>query len=120
MITSFVLATGEPSAFGSLMPFVLLMIIFYFLLIRPQQKQRKEQQARVEALKKGDQVITTGGIHASVHHISEKTVTLKLSEGVFVPFEKLSIQTVVKSKGKGKNESKENKEKPASEEAGKE
>ncbi|MDB4485720.1 preprotein translocase subunit YajC, partial [bacterium] len=54
----------------------------------------------VSSMAKGDKIITIGGIHGSVHHISEKTVTIKLSEGVFVPFEKSSIQTVEKV-GKG-------------------
>jgi len=90
---------------SQLMPFVLLIVIFYFLLIRPQQKQRKELEARVASMKKGDKVITAGGIHASVHHISDKTVTLKLSEGIFVPFEKSSIQSVIK-KGSAKSDDK--------------
>ena len=106
MTDSFILA--QASGGGSpIIMMVLMVIIFYFLLIRPQQKQRKELEARVAALKKGDQIITAGGIHASVHHISEKTVTLKLSEGVFVPFEKTSIQTVVKSSKSKKKDSKE-------------
>ncbi|NNC86953.1 MAG: preprotein translocase subunit YajC [Akkermansiaceae bacterium] len=80
-----------------------LFLMMYFLLIRPQQRQRKEQEARIAALEKGDQVVTAGGIHATVHHISEKTVTLKLSEGIFVPFEKSAVTSVSKrSKGDGK------------------
>ena len=73
-----------------------LILMMYFLLIRPQQRQRKEQEARIASLEKGDKVVTAGGIHASVHHISDKTVTLKLSEGVFVPFEKSSVSSVTK------------------------
>ena len=102
--------TAAPSGAGSLLgsPFFMIFIMFafmYFLIIRPQSKQKKEQAARIAALKKGDQVITAGGIHGSVHHISDKTVTLKLSEGVFVPFEKPSITSVTKaSKGKKSDE----------------
>jgi len=104
MTESFILAQGNAGGSPIIM-MVLMIIIFYFLLIRPQQKQRKEQEARIAALKKGDKVITAGGIHASVHHISEKTVTLKLSEGVLIKFEKTSIQTVVKkSKSSSNNE----------------
>lgn len=84
----------------------LMLVMFYFILIRPQQKQRKEQEARVNALEKGDKVVTIGGLHSTVHHISEKTVTLKLSEGVFVPYEKSAIQSVEKAKAAKKDEAK--------------
>lgn len=99
-----ILAEAAPQGlFGNPIVMIVLMIVmFYFLLIRPQQKQRKEQEARVNSIEKGDKVVTIGGLHSTVHHISEKTVTLKLSEGVFVPFEKSSIQSVEKS-SKGGN-----------------
>lgn len=96
----FLLAQAPPNQnpFGHTFILLGLMIVMmYFLIIRPQSKQRKQQAAMIAALKKGDQVITAGGIHAIVHHLSEKTATLKLSEGVFVPFEKSSIQTVKKA-----------------------
>ncbi len=70
--------------------------MMYFLVIRPGQRQRKQQQAQVASAKKGDKVITAGGIHGSVHHVGERTLTLKLSEGVFVPFEKSAIVSVKK------------------------
>ncbi|MGJ8694903.1 MAG: preprotein translocase subunit YajC [Verrucomicrobiaceae bacterium] len=110
MTSTFFLAASQqdPGLFGNPIVMIILMIVmFYFLLIRPQQKQRKEQQARVNSMEKGDKVVTIGGLHSTVHHISEKTVTLKLSEGVFVPFEKSSIQSVEKiSKGTKKSEDK--------------
>ena len=108
--TFFILAAGEGgSIFGSpLFMMIILFVMMYFLLIRPQAKQRKELEARVASMEKGDKVVTAGGIHASVHHISDRTVTLKLSEGVFVPFEKTSIQKVEKI---GKNTKKEGDEK---------
>ena len=82
---------------GSMWIFFLLMfVMMYFLIIRPQSKQRKEQAARVASIGKGDKIITIGGLHGTVHHISKTTVTVKLSEGVFVPFEKDAIKTVHK------------------------
>ncbi|MFP6882523.1 MAG: preprotein translocase subunit YajC [Roseibacillus sp.] len=82
---------------GSMWIFFLLMfVMMYFLIIRPQSKQRKEQAARVASIGKGDKIITIGGLHGTVHHISKTTVTVKLSEGVFVPFEKEAIKTVHK------------------------
>ena len=58
---------------------LLLLVAFYFLLIRPQQKQRKEQQKLIGALKTGDKVITSAGIHGMISNVKERTVLLKLS-----------------------------------------
>jgi len=100
-MTIFTLAQQSGGALGNPLVMIGLMIVmFYFLLIRPQKKQRKELEARIASMAKGDKVVTIGGMHAIVHHISKDTVTLKLSEGVFVPFNKASIATVEKS-GKG-------------------
>ena len=90
-------------------PFLMIGVLFimmYFLMIRPQKKQRQELAARIASMEKGDEVVTTGGLHATVHHLSERTVTLKLSEGVFVPFEKAAVQSVIKKRsGSGKEDS---------------
>jgi preprotein translocase subunit YajC len=74
----------------------ILFVMFYFLLIRPQQRQRKEQQARISALQAGDRVITTAGIHGLVHHVKERTVTVKVAEGVMLEFDKAAVATVLK------------------------
>ena len=76
---------------------IIMIVMFYFLLIRPQKKQRKEQEARVAALRKGDKVVTIGGMHGIVNAVSEETISIKISEGVFVPFNKVAIDSVVKS-----------------------
>ncbi len=75
---------------------VLLVVMFYFLLIRPQQRQRKELQARIAALKPGDRVVTSGGLHGLVHNIKERTVVLKVAEGVMMEFEKTAVSSVQK------------------------
>lgn len=90
-------SSGSGSLFGS--PFVMIGILFvmmWVLMIRPQQKQRKAQEAKVNAIRKGDRVVTIGGMHSVVHHVSDKTVTLKIAEGIFVPFDKASIRDVTK------------------------
>jgi preprotein translocase subunit YajC len=75
---------------------VLMVVMFYFLLIRPQQRQRKELQKRIDALQKGDEVVTTAGIHAIVHNIKDRTVVLKVAEGVMMEFDKPAVATVLK------------------------
>jgi preprotein translocase subunit YajC len=74
------------SSGGSLMPFLFqlgaIMAIFYFLMIRPQQKQRKELEAAIIAMKKGDNVVTTGGIVGEVVHIKESIDDGKPSKGM--------------------------------------
>ena len=100
-------AKPSSSPFGSMWIFFLLMfVMMYFLIIRPQSKQRKEQAARVASIGKGDKIITIGGLHGTVHHISKATVTVKLSEGVFVPCEKDAIKTVHKV-GSGRKQEEE-------------
>lgn len=90
--------SGNPLA-SQFFPIIIMVVIFWLLILRPQQKQRKELQARIDSLEKGDKVITTGGLHGTVHQISERTVTLKPGgENVFLTFDKPSVASVVKLK----------------------
>ncbi len=73
---------------STLLPFILIFIIFYFLLIRPQQKRQKEHQKMLESLKRGDKVITAGGIYGVIESVGTNTVTIKISENVKVRFGK--------------------------------
>lgn len=83
---------GGGGALGFL-PFVLMFVILYLLLIRPQQKKHREHQQMLQTLKKGDQVITTGGLYAKVLNIKEKEniVVLRLAENVKVEIQKGAI-----------------------------
>ena len=67
---------------GGLSPLIPLFAIFYFLMIRPQQKKMKEQQKFLTDLKKGDMVVTNGGIVGLVKQLSDKIITLEIDEGV--------------------------------------
>jgi len=98
--TLLILAADAKSGGGTqtIIMMVLMFVIFWVVLIRPQQKQRKALAAKQAALKKGDKVVTIGGMYASINAVSEKTVSLKLSEGVFVKFDKSSIATVLTAK----------------------
>lgn len=83
---------------------VIMIVLFYFLLIRPQQKQRKELQKRIDALQTGDKVVTTAGVHAIVHKIKDKTVTLKVAEGTMIEFDKQAVASVHSNKTEKKPE----------------
>jgi len=77
-------AAGGPSGLGSLLPFVLIFVVFYFLLIRPQQKRQKEHRSLVDNLKKGDFVITAGGITGKVTKAVDgnETIDVEIAPGV--------------------------------------
>ena len=78
----------------------LMIVMFYFLLIRPQQRQRKEQAARIAALRTGDKVITTAGLHGIVHSVKDTTVMVKVAEGTNLEFDKAAIASVAKKETK--------------------
>jgi preprotein translocase subunit YajC len=82
---------GAGGLFGSLIPLILIFVIFYFLLIRPQQKKAKEHKHMIENLKKGDKVITSGGVFGVIEAIGTNTVTVKIAENVKVKFGKAYI-----------------------------
>ena len=71
---------GENDPLMSLLPLILMFAVFYFLLIRPQQKRAKEHKALVESLRKGDDVITNGGLCGRIVDTQEETVTVDLGE----------------------------------------
>ncbi|WP_289053898.1 preprotein translocase subunit YajC [Carboxylicivirga marina] len=75
----------------SFAPFVLIIIVFYFFMIRPQMKRQKELRKYREALKKGDKVITTGGIYGKVSEIKEQHVVVEIADGVKVKMDKSAI-----------------------------
>lgn len=80
------------------------IFIFYFIALRPQQKEQRRHRDRVEALKKGDRVVTAGGIHGTVRTPKEKTVILEIAEGVKITLNKTAVATVLEeSEAKGKS-----------------
>jgi preprotein translocase subunit YajC len=89
-------AGGAAGAFTSLMPLILIFAIMYFLLIRPQQKKLKEHKAMVEALRRGDQVLTQGGIVGKVMKVGEDgIVEVEIADGVKVKVLKHTIAQVM-------------------------
>jgi preprotein translocase subunit YajC len=77
-----------PQAIHQFLPLILLFAIFYFLIIRPQQKQQKEHKAKLEALSKGDKIVTTGGLIAEIVKVEEDFIKIKLSDGVIAKLDR--------------------------------
>lgn len=86
----------DVGAFGQFLPLILIFAIMYFLLIRPQQKKTKEHQAMIGALRRGDQVITQGGIIGKVAKVREDgEIEVEISEGVKVRVVKSTVAQVL-------------------------
>jgi preprotein translocase subunit YajC len=73
------------------LPFIALIIIFYFLLIRPQQKKQKEHRTMLTALKKGDKIITSGGIHGEITGLTEDAIIVEIAPKVRVKISRGSV-----------------------------
>ncbi|MBQ6779891.1 MAG: preprotein translocase subunit YajC [Treponema sp.] len=82
----------------TVLPFVLIIGIFYLFIIRPQNKKQKETEKMISALKKGDKIITIGGIHGVVHQTKEKTVIVKVDDGTKIEFNRSAVASVVVDK----------------------
>ncbi len=80
--------------FSSFIPLILMFVIFYFLLIRPQQKKAKEHREMVNALKKGDRIITTGGLHGRVTAVGDNVLTVEIAEKVRVKIARGNVGAV--------------------------
>lgn len=77
-------AGGGAGGFTSFIPLILMFVIFYFLLIRPQQKKSKEHRSMIDSLKKGDRIVTSGGIYGRITGVSETTLTVEIADKVRV------------------------------------
>lgn len=89
-------AGGGMAAFQQVIPLVFMFAIFYFLLIRPQQKKAKEHKALLESMKKGDNVITAGGVHGKVAAVENDLVTLEIANNVNIKITKSYIAAIKK------------------------
>lgn len=80
---------------GGLIPLILIFVLFYFLLIRPQTKRAKEHKQMVEALDKGDEVVTNGGILGKVVGVEDNFATLEIANGVEVKLQKNAVTAIL-------------------------
>jgi preprotein translocase subunit YajC len=89
---------GAPGADAGLLNIgmlVLMLVVFYFILIRPQMKRAKDQKAMLEALEKGNEVVTAGGVVGKITKIAEGYITLEVAPGVEMTFQKQAVQTLL-------------------------
>jgi preprotein translocase subunit YajC len=87
---------GGGGSFLGFLPFILIIVIMYFLMIRPQVKKQKERQKMVEAVEKGDKIVTSGGIHGKITGFTDdgKTVILQVDEKVKINIDRSAIGVV--------------------------
>ena len=95
--------TGSPAGgpspgggFNLFVPLIFFVIIFYFILIRPQSQRQKQQQQLISALKTGDRVVTSSGIHGLIANVKDSTVIVKVADNVKIEVEKSAIASVLK------------------------
>ena len=99
---------GGGMNFMSFLPFVAIIAIFYFLIIRPQNKKRKETESMIKALKKGDRVVTIGGIHGIITGVRDNTVIVKVDDNTKIEFSRSAVSSI-ESASKEKEEKVEDK-----------
>ena len=99
---------GQPSGTAAFMiqmfPLLAIFVIFYFLMIRPQQRRVKEHQARIASVKKGDEVVTGGGIRGKVTKVSDDEAEVEIAQGVKVRVVKSTITHVLTGNAKPAND----------------
>jgi preprotein translocase subunit YajC len=83
------------SLFNGIVPFVLIIVVFYFVMIGPERKQRKKREAMLAAIKKGDKVLTTGGMFATVAAVNEDSITLQAADDVRLRFSRQAVAQVL-------------------------
>lgn len=86
---------GQASWYSTLVPLLVIFAIFYFLMIRPQQKQQKKHREMLSAMRKGDKVITRGGMHGTIYGIADNIVTLEVAENVKIKFSREAVAAVI-------------------------
>jgi preprotein translocase subunit YajC len=95
--------------FISFAPFILIIAIFYFLIIRPQNRKQKETQRMLSALKKGDRVVTIGGVHGTIASVKDASVVLRVDDNVKIEFSRSAVASVTSVSREEKSEAPEDK-----------
>ncbi len=88
---------GAGGGFTAFIPLILMFVIFYFLLIRPQQKKSKEHRQMITNLKKGDRIVTSGGIYGRITGLDENTLTVEIAEKVRVKLNRGNVSARIQA-----------------------
>ena len=88
-------AEGQPSPIPSLVMLVVIFALFYFMFIRPQQKRAKEHRNMVAELKKGDEVISNGGIAGTITQVGENFISLEVADNIQIKVQKQAVATLL-------------------------
>ena len=91
-------AAQQGGILGMVLPIALIFVIFYVFIIRPQNKKQKETQKMIDALKKGDKVVTIGGIHGVISSVKDQTVIVKVDDDAKIEFTRSAIASVIVDK----------------------
>jgi len=86
---------GGDAGFMGLLPIVLMFVLLYFLMIRPQMKRAKEQKQMIEALQKGDEVLTAGGVVGRITVMGDAYVSLEIAPGIEISVQRSAVQTLL-------------------------
>ena len=86
---------GQADPLTSMLPLIIIFILFYFMLIRPQMKRAKEQKKMMEALQKGEEVVTASGQVGKIVKVGEQYISLEIAEGVVTHVQKTAVQTLL-------------------------
>jgi preprotein translocase subunit YajC len=92
-------AGGSSALLTQVVFFGAIFAIFYFLLIRPQQRQKRDREQMLSAVKKGDRVVMSSGLHGTVTGLNEHTVTLRVTDQVRLEFDRAAIGRIVETQG---------------------
>ncbi|MGE5258468.1 MAG: preprotein translocase subunit YajC [Hyphomicrobiales bacterium] len=98
---------GGAANFATFIPLILMFVIFYFLLIRPQQKRNKEHRGMIANLKKGDRIVTSGGLHGRITGMDETTLTVEIADKVRVKVNRGNVAGIIQSAPPAPAETKE-------------
>ncbi|QTA82428.1 Sec translocon accessory complex subunit [Desulfonema limicola] len=107
-------AAGGQGGIASLVPLILMFVIFYFLLIRPQQKKAKEHQEMLKNLKKGDRIITNGGLYGQIIALDTESISLEIADKVRVKIGRGYVAGLLKSPSQEQSQKKQKPEKQKS------
>ena len=88
---------GAPSPIVNLLPIAAMFVILYFLMIRPQQRRAREHETLVQNLKRGDDIVTSGGIHGRIQGIADKILTVEVAPNVRIRLERDQVANVVRA-----------------------